>query len=797
MLRSYLTIAFRNLFKRDTSSLISIAGLALAMSCCIFISLFVFDELQFDRFHEKGDRIYRLLIANSKTGENDALMSAVVFPLIMDEMPEFESGFRLSDMVNEPIKSGRKLFTGEVFFAENEIFHVLSFPLERGDPETALKEPFTAVITDSLARKYFGDGDPVGRTFTLYGKFEFRITGILKDIPQHSHIRPELIASLCSYNTISPEMMSDIRMSGVYFYFLLKPNASPVEAEAKLAKIFEKNYGNDPPGRGFVLQPLSRIYLHSAGTQWDIASHGNIVYVKSFAVIALLILFMASFNYANYLLVRVKVREKEISVRKLLGAGFRSIVSQFLAETVSYMLISLALALVLVELFMHQFNQLAGKEMDFSSVLRPEIIRSILLLLIVTTSASVAYPARIAATSDSFNRLKGNATGLRLFPSHFLIGFRQIVTCVQFVIAIALLVATGVIFHQLDFMRKTDLGFNKEHLVAITNPYGIDMYRRFETFRNEALSNPQVRSVSAGTNVPSKNLNYYTQMWVRNRKEKDGLHAAQVAVDYEYFATLQAKIVSGRDLSREHKTDETEGVIINSEAAKELGLMNPVGSELSGINNASDPQTVIGVVDDIHFMSFREKVEPTVFFLRQWSANTIVLRLSGNDIPATMAFLERTWGTLVPDHPFIYSFLDESFDRLYRSDQQTSTMILVFCVFAILLSSIGLYSIVSLLAQMRKKEIGVRKVLGASLTDVLFLTTSEYLVIVLVANIFAWPLAYYVMNRWLQDFAYRIDLTWTTFASAGGIALIVALLTVSVQSIRAGLANPVDSLRTE
>jgi putative ABC transport system permease protein len=323
------------------------------------------------------------------------------------------------------------------------------------------------------------------------------------------------------------------------------------------------------------------------------------------------------------------------------------------------------------------------------------------------------------------------------------------------------------------------------------------MYRRFETFRNEAPSNPQVRSVSAGTNVPSKNLNYYTQMWVRNRKEKDGLHAAQVAVDYEYFATLQAKIVSGRDFSREHKTDETEGVIINSEAAKELGLMNPVGSELSGINNASDPQTVIGVVDDIHFMSFREKVEPTVFFLRQWSANTIVLRLSGNDIPATMAFLERTWGTLVPDHPFIYSFLDQSFDRLYRSDQQTSTMILVFCVFAILLSSIGLYSIVSLLAQMRKKEIGVRKVLGASLTDVLFLTTSEYLVIVLVANIFAWPLAYYVMNRWLQDFAYRIDLTWTTFASAGGIALIVALLTVSVQSIRAGLANPVDSLRTE
>jgi putative ABC transport system permease protein len=795
--KHYLLIAIRTLFKRETSSWISIAGLAIAISCCIFILLFISDELQFDRFHVKADRIYRLIISNHNTGEQAAVMAAVMFPPMMNEIPEFESGFRMTGGLTHPIKSGQKVFTGQVFYADEKILQVMSFPLERGDPAMALKDPFSAVLTDSLARKYFGEADPLGRAFTLNDGHEYKVTGILKEIPRHSHIRPEFIASLSSLNTTEPEMMNDIRNSGTYFYFLLREHASSLAAENKLKMVFERYYGKDPQGWGFVLEPLDQIYLYSADTKWDIAAHGNILYMRSFAVIAVLILFMASFNYANYLTVRVKIREKEIAVRRLLGAGFRGIMNQLIVETVLSMVIALTMAIVIVEVFMNEFNQLTGKELYLSSVMRPEILCSILGLLVATIFTSVLYPAAKAAMSDSLDRLKGSTHGSRFAPRRLHFGFRQVVTCLQFVITISLIASTVVIFYQLAYMRTTNLGFNKEHLLALTNPYGKEMYSRFENFRNLVRNNPNVQSVTAGDDVPSENLHNYTQMWVRNRKEKEGLHTAQVAVDYDYFTTLQARFTSGRNFSRDFATDAAGAVILNAEAARELNLENPVGTDLSGINNASDPQRVIGVIDDIHFRSFREKVLPTVFFLRPWSAATILLRLRGDDIPSTMKFLEAKWDAVVPDQPFAYTFLDDSYDNLYQSDRQTSRVIVVFCLFAVAISSIGLTGVMSLIARMKRKEIGVRKVLGASLADVVVVVTREYIFVIAAAAIIAWPLAYILMTRWLEGFAYRIDLTWWPFVGAGGAALLIALLTGSVQTLKAGMANPIESLRTE
>lgn len=346
-------------------------------------------------------------------------------------------------------------------------------------------------------------------------------------------------------------------------------------------------------------------------------------------------------------------------------------------------------------------------------------------------------------------------------------------------------------------MQNTNIGFNKEHLLVVTNPYDKDMFSRYQNFKNRIVQYPQVLSVTAGGNVPSENVNNFTQVWIKDKKENQGLHSGQIAIDYDYFNTLQAKIVAGRDFSRDFKTDQSEGVIINREAVKELNLKNPIGAELSGINNASDPQKVIGVVDDIHFRSFKEQVPPIIFFIREWSASGIILRLKGNDIVSTMKSLESEWHKVVPDHPFIFSFLDQSYDNLYKSEQQTSKVIFTFCLFAIIVSSIGLFSLITQLSQMRKKEIGVRKVLGASIKGIVFLMMRENLIIILIANIISWPIAYYLMNKWLQNYIYHININLLVFVFAGVLTLAIVMITIITQAIRAASANPVESLRCE
>ena len=798
MLKNYLTIIYRNLFKQRTSSLINITGMAIAIAGCLFILLFIFDELQFDQFNTKKDRVYRLVFQNKDSGETSSLMPAALYPIIMNEIPEFEDGFRISRWMSVAVQSNQNVFSENVFFADQELFNVLTFSLQRGELDKILKNPFSIIITPTIAKKYFGNSNPIGKKLKFSNKLEFKVTGILKEVPQHSSLRPNLIASINSLKTIEPEFFTDMRMSGAYFYFLLNKNASIKLVNNKLEKIFKEQFGKDSEFRaGLQLESLNNIYLYSSDTKWEIVSHGNIKYVRSFVIIAILILIMASFNYTNLLSVNVKAREKEFAVRKMLGADRKNIISQFLLETISYLIISLISAIVLVDLLMNQFNQLTGKHFEFASLFQWEIVLSIIGLLFLTTLSSIIYPSVIAFTSDFLSRLKGSSFGSRFQLLKMQFGFRQIVTWMQFIITIALIAAVIIIFTQLNFMLNKNLGFNKEHLLTINNPYDKDMYTRFEEFKNMVSQNPQVLSVSAGTNVPSQNLNNFTQAWIKGKKINNGIHSAQVAIDYDYLKTLQAKFISGRDFSRYFKTDENESVILNQSAVKELNLINPIGAELSGINNASDPQKVIGVIEDIHFESFKDKIPPVIFYLRQWSASNILLRLKGDNILSTMNYLENVWKKVNTNQPFIFSFLDQSYDSLYKSEKQTGTLILIFCFFAIVISCIGLFSIVSLLVQTRRKEIGIRKVLGASIFNAFSIMIREYILLIIAANIIAIPIAYYFMNNWLKNFAYKIEIGWWIFALSGIIAIIIALLTVSIQAIKAAVANPVESLRYE
>ncbi len=799
MLKNYLKIICRNLFRQKSSSFINIIGLAIAIASCLFILLYIFDELKFDEFNKNEDRIYRLVFNNTKTGEVSSLMPAALFPIITNEIPDIEKGIRVSRWQKVSVAFKSNSFVEDVYFSDNDIFDVLTFPLEEGNPENALSEPFSVVVTPSVARKYFGNSDPVGKVLKLDNNYNLNVTGVLKEIPEHSSLRPSIIVSMNSMNTIDSRFLTDMREEGSYFYFLLNKNSQMGVIQKKLDKIFKDQYGNNTiiDDAGFALQPLNEVYLYPSNAKWEIVSHGNIKYIRSFSVIALLILIMAAFNYTNLLTVSVKIREKEFAVRKLLGANRKRMIAQFLIETCSYLFIALCVALVIVDIFMNQFNQLTGKTLYFASLFQWKIILSITLLLLITAISSIVYPSILAFTSDFLSRLKGSSYSSRFKPSRMQFGFRQIVIGLQFIITISLIAVVIIIFNQLNYMLNQDLGFNKEHLLSIQNPYDKDMYSRFEEFKNEVSQDPHVLSITAGANVPSNNFNNFTQVWVKGKKIGIGIHAAQIAIDYDYLKTLQAKLLLGRDFSQSFKTDADKSVIINQTLAKELELTNPVGAELSGINNASDPQQVIGVVEDMHFESFKEKIPPAIFYLRQWSAENILLRLKGDQIVTTMKYLETEWHKIIPSQPFIYSFLDQTYDNLYKSEKQTGTVILIFCIFGVVISCIGLFGLVSLFSQTRRKEIGIRKVLGATVANAMLLMTREYLIIIAAANIIAIPITYYLMNNWLRNFAYRIQINVYVFILSGVLALIIALLTLSLQVIRSATANPVESLRYE
>ncbi len=798
MLNNYFKIFVRNLLKHRTASIINVAGLGLAIAACVFILLFVFDELKYDRFNENLDRIYRYTEQSKTTGERALIIPACNFSMITDNLPEFESGFRLLRNIKETVNIGENAFIEDIWYADNAIFEVMTFPLVTGDPKTVLKEPFSIVISETMANKYFGNINPVGKTIGINNENDFKITGVMKEIPENSHIRPSIIASIETFNTTNPRLMQDWHISSCFFYFLVKPNISPEQFETKISERVKEKYGDDWTKTGrVVLQPLKDIYLYHSGSPWDISKHGAISIIRSFIIIALLILLMASFNYTNMLTTSIKIREKEIAIRTILGAGRTSILIQLVIETVLYLLISFGLAVMLIGLLMYEFNRLTDKTISLKSLLSVEIILSVIGLILLTAAFSLVYPAFFTFRGDTMSKLRTNINSKNYKLSGFSFGFRQIVTGLQFIITIGLLISVVVISHQLKYANNARLGFNKEHLLVIENPWDDKMYNRFEDFRNKITQYPQIVSVSASGNNPSENINNYTFIYIKGKNPNEAVKVAQIAIDYDLFKTWQAKFLQGRDFSREITSDRAKAVIINNAAVKVLKLSQPINTIVNGVNNAENDQTIIGVVEDIHFKSFREPVPPILFYLRPWSSGNIVIRLTGNDIPETVKLLETEWKQIMPKQLFKYKFIDESFDRLYRSEQNTEILILVFSAFAMIISLMGVFGLLSLISQTKRKEIGVRKVLGASVPGIVYMIIKEYIYIVIGANVIAWPVAYYIMTQWLQEYAYRIPLSWDLFVYPSLFTLLIALVTIISQATRAALTNPVDSLKYE
>lgn len=808
MFKNYFKSALRNILKHKGYSFINIIGLAIGMACCLLIFVFVLDELSYDSYNEKADRIYRIA-GFFKFGGRNFNNSTVPGPMaeaLVNDYPEVEAGMRFHAPGSTIINYGNISFKErKLIFSDPTIFNIFTVPLLAGDPKTALKNPFTLVLSKKAAGKYFGQENAVGKILKLDNKYDYMVTGIFDSIPHNSHFHFDFIASLSSLQVSREQSWLN---NNFWVYILLNKNADPKSLEAKFPEVIKKYMGprlEEALGKSmdalvkngnlkieFYLQPLRSIHLHS-DLESEMEPNSDIKYVYIFSVIALFILIIASINFMNLSTARSAGRAKEVGLRKVMGSHRSQLISQFQVESMILSIISMLIALILVKLSIPYFNNLSGKELTLSNYFNWEMILAVFVITLLTGFLAGIYPALIISAFQPARVLKGD------FKSGTKTGLlRSSLVVFQYTASIILIIGTLVVMNQLSYIRNTKLGFDKDHVLILNNAYLLG--RQAETFKNEMLAIPQFKSatISGFLPVPSKRYNN-SILPEGEASNKNATSMENWTVDYDYIKTLGMKILKGRNFSRDFSSDDSEAVIINQEAAKQFGWDEPPGKRLGRfINDKGDIEnfTVIGVVENFHFESLRNTIAPMVIFLGN-DNELISFRINTGNISGTIDLLKDKWKKFLPNQPFEYSFLDEDFNAVYRVEQKLGEIFGVFALLAILIGCIGLFGLAAHTAQQKTKQIGIRKVLGASVSNITRLLSKEFVILVCIANIIAWPIAYFIMNKWLQYFAYRTSFTILTFIIAGIISITIALIAVSYQSVKAALVKPVDSLKYE
>ncbi len=801
MFKNYLKIALRNLRRHKVYSVINLAGLAIGMTCCFLILLYVKDELSYDRFHANADRIYRIAWLNEhpQTRTPHPMAQAMT-----QDFPEVENAVSLSPLWGAGLtrrtfsmRYGDKRFDEQnVLSVDTAFFKIFSFPFLKGDPATALQEPFAIIITEKAAQKYFGEEEALGKTLRVNNEVDLKVTGVAQNVPAASHFHFDF---LVSYTLLKPRETGSYYTwadFGHYNYVLLKPGVDPKAVEAKIPLWIGK-YLDWPeeslaslragPNR-FHLQPLTDIHLRSH-VAWELEPNSDIANVYLFTAIAVFILLIAGINFMNLATARSTTRAKEVGMRKVLGAVRAQLIGQFLGEAILLSLAALLLAIALVELLLPAFNALSGRALAVNYFEQPGFLFGMLAVALFTGSFAGSYPAFFLSAYQPAKVLKGETKAGKRSAR-----FRRILVVAQFALSIALIAGTAIVASQLDFLRSQKLGFDKEQVLVLRLKHQ-PMREQYETVKTELLRKPEVQRASAVSNVPGGRFNGNPIQWRPNDEDED---VAQTRVDYDFFATLDIPMAEGRTFQREMITDADSAFILNETAAKLFEWDTAVGKRITWFDDDNTRRgTVIGVVKDFHFQSLRTRIEPLLISMSRRSFNYMLLKISPNDLPGTLAHCESVWKKFDPEFDFEYSFLDRDFDQLYRAEARMQTLFGYFTFLAIFIACLGLFGLASFTTQQRTKEIGVRKVLGASVAGVVGLLSKDFVKLVLLANLFAWPAAYLAMSLWLQDFAYRASLNVWTFLFAGGLALVIALLTVSFQALKAALANPVDALRYE
>jgi predicted permease len=774
MFANYLRTAWRNLVKHKVFSFINIAGLAVGMACCILIFLWVKDELSFDRFHPNHDRLYRAVVRTEGTWWTSS--GWALTPTLKREFPEIRKATRVA-IRNALFSFEDRSLYKSVAFVDPDFLEMFGFPLREGDPRSALVSNQSAVITERAARAIFGNADPMGKILSVNtNQFQVPVTGIAADPPANSTL---LFDVLIPVRILGEAVDTDWSYESTC-YVLLDENASLEDVRKKIASVVMKYDQRVNTLRTLELQPLTRVRLHNLG------GGGAILYVQIFAVIAVFILLMACINFMNLATARAGARSKEVGLRKVVGARKSDVVRQFYGESLLHSCLALVAAVCLVLLVLPAFNNLAEKSLHLSFTRDSAVLLALLAITVVTGIVAGSYPALFLSSFRPAVVLKTASSSGSSKPR-----LRKTLVIVQFTIAIVLLIGTAAVRRQLDYIRNVNLGFNRHHIVTMAMNRVIRS--NYQALKDELLRDPAVVNVTAASGRPTYvgNIN---PVWWEGRNPGQYETWNFVATDHDYIKTFEMEMAAGRDFSRDYAT-EAENYIVNETAVRLMGLEDPVGKRFSIWDYKG---VIIGVVKDFHNKHLSQEITPTVFTLRtNWAPSVLFVRVRPENIARTMDRIEETWARTIPGQPFEPVFLDQSYDDLYRSDRRTGVLFRDFAALAIFISCLGIFGLAAYSAEQRTKEIGVRKVLGASTSGIASLLSREFVVLVTIANIIALPAGYFLTSRLLRNYAYRTDVPFWIFIGAGVLAYLVALLTVSYQAVKAARTEPINALRYE
>lgn len=812
MLRNYIVVALRNLWRHRGYALINIFGLAIGLASSIFILLYVVNELTYDRFHAKADRIYRVWISGSMpaTEMRHAVTAPPMAEALLNDYPEVEQVVRLRKQGGWLVRKGDRIFhetAQEFLFADSTFFDVFSFNLVKGDPQTCLRDPRSIVLTEEYARKYFGDEDPMGQTLKIEQDTNLSvITGVMEDIPVNSHFHPKMIGSLSTLGSSRSNVWVN---HNFYTYVVLKEGTDPDRFETRMQEMVVKYVGPllsqamgidleqfEAAGHsyGYRLQKLTDIHLHSH-LQYELEPNGNPLYVYIFLVAAILILAIAAINFMNLATARSTVRAREVGLRKVVGSGRPQLVVQFLTESVVLTLFSMVISVLLVYLLVPQYNNLVQLNLSFNIFSHAWVIPVLILFAILTGIAAGSYPAFVLA---SFRPAMVFSCEKKISGRKSLL--RSLLIVMQFTVTIVILIGTIIVNRQLHYMQEKDPGFQKDHVLVI---HRSDVLRdRIDAFKQEVLQDANVLAVANSTHIPS--YGYWDNAhWLEGWDRSEIFALATCYVSYDYDKALALELVKGRFFNREMPTDSS-GVVINEAAARALGLEDPLNNRFvsPSMDGGEDEfMPIIGVVKDFHFESLQKEISPmAIHFMPGNFEGVIVVRMGEGDPTETIAFIQRQWEQFNIDYPFEYSWMDEEFDRLFNTEKRTGQILLIFSILSIFITCLGLLGLISYTSNQRTREIGIRKIMGASVQIIMRLLSREMVTLLGISALISIP-AYFGVRAWLQRFAYHIDVQVAIyFLILGAVTLLVlvlSMLTVSYHAYKAATANPADSLRME
>jgi len=794
MIRNYLKTAWRSISGNKFYASINVAGLTVGLVVGLFMLLWVQDELSFDKFNNKADNIYRIGIVGG-TGISQQIFMNIIAPVATfakNELPEVKDAVRISGIGNAPFKYKDKVFVETDFaFTDPSYFSFFDFNLIEGDKQNPFPDNNSLVITKSTAKKYFGNEDPIGKVVMIGQNELLKVTGVIKDYPANSSVKYNVLLPLKRLNdlayvtgktsydgkTIVPSMDADWSRFSYQTYLLLKDGANISSIEKKLRAIHERNKPEDAPVP-YLAQPLLKMHLYKAD-----GTNGGIETVRTFGIVALLILVIACINYVNLSTARSMLRAKEVSMRKIIGANKFQLFMQFIIETTLLFTIAAVLAVALMIVLLPYYNQFSGKQIAFS-LSNTNMWLCILVTLAGTLTASSIYPALLLSSFEPLKALKGKISiGIGN------VAFRRILVVLQFTVSVVLIIGTLIIGNQIRYIRDKNLGYDKENIFS----FGMrnDMQQHFDVVKNELLKNTGVIAVTrAGRDIITDGNSTGDNDW-DGKPANSNMWFNQIHADKDLLSFFKMKITEGANFTG--SVADSAHFLINETAVKEMGLKDPVGKRLrvQTING-----TIIGVVKDFHFTTMHKKIEPVVFQYKPEYCWRIYIKTTGKDAQKAIAATQSLWKQYNNDIPFNYTFLDDSFNKLYENDQRTGSLFNIFSGIAVIISCLGLFGLATYSAQVKTREIGIRKVLGASVARIIGLLATEFMVLIIIAIVIAMPIAWYAMNGWLQDFAYKTTITYGVFLLAGCGATFVALATISIQSVKAAVANPVKSLKT-